>query len=182
MLVVVRKGQDGTGRNWHFNLTFQVTCDRQVSQFLRCLIIDCLGFLRDHLGSTGPVINTFFDHTAFGKKKLVKNVSWKRYSIFTFLFYCNVIIMNTKNCLRTKQRICLIQWPNGSLKNLPEENVPKAFTSPSVTGFSWSPALMIRYLPVGYGAPGIHQKLLFYILTQPKFVDQVFSAFLGLIS
>ena len=72
-----RTGQDGTGRDWT-KLTFLVTCDRQVSQFLRCLIIDCLEFLRDHLGSTGPVINTLFDHTAFekevGEKCLLKKI------------------------------------------------------------------------------------------------------------
>ena len=33
-----RTGQDRTGRNWHLNLTFQVTCDWQFSQFLRCFI------------------------------------------------------------------------------------------------------------------------------------------------
>ena len=32
--MVTRTGQDRT--NWHLNLTFQVTCDWQLLQFLRC--------------------------------------------------------------------------------------------------------------------------------------------------
>ena len=34
--MVDRTGQDRTGQNRHVNLTFQVTCDWQLSQFLRC--------------------------------------------------------------------------------------------------------------------------------------------------
>ena len=34
-----RTGQDRTGQNCHLNLTFQVTFDWQLSQFLRCLFI-----------------------------------------------------------------------------------------------------------------------------------------------
>ena len=30
-----RTREDRTGQNWHLNLTFQVTCDLQLSQFLR---------------------------------------------------------------------------------------------------------------------------------------------------
>ena len=45
MVVVVNRehgghgGQDRTGQNWHLNLIFQVTCDWQLSQFLRCFIM-----------------------------------------------------------------------------------------------------------------------------------------------
>ena len=30
-------GRDGTGQNWHLNMTFQVTCYWQLSQFLSWL-------------------------------------------------------------------------------------------------------------------------------------------------
>ena len=33
-------GQDRTGQNCHLNLTFQVTCDWQLLQFLRCFFED----------------------------------------------------------------------------------------------------------------------------------------------
>ena len=36
--MVDRTGQDRTGQNRHVNLTFQVTCDWQLSQFLRCFL------------------------------------------------------------------------------------------------------------------------------------------------
>ena len=34
-----RTGRDRTGRDRHLNLTFQVTCDWQLSKFPRCLLL-----------------------------------------------------------------------------------------------------------------------------------------------
>ena len=36
VVMVVTTGQDRAGQICHLNLTFQVTCDWQLSQFLRC--------------------------------------------------------------------------------------------------------------------------------------------------
>ena len=36
IFIMVEDGRDG--QNWHLNLTFQVTCEGQLSQFLQCLI------------------------------------------------------------------------------------------------------------------------------------------------
>ena len=64
---------------------------------------------------------------------------------------------------------------------LPEEIVPKTFTSPSITGFTWSPALMMTYLPVS-GTPGniLNNFYISQFPTLPKFVDQVCPFFEGL--
>ena len=63
---------------------------------------------------------------------------------------------------------------------LPEEIVPKTFTSPSITGFTWSPALMMTYLPVS-GTPGniLNNFYISQFPTLPKFVDQVCPFFEG---
>ena len=36
VVMVIGHGQNWQRRNWHLNLAFQVTCEGQLSQFLRC--------------------------------------------------------------------------------------------------------------------------------------------------
>ena len=69
-------GRDGTGRDGHLNLNFQVTCDWQLSQFLRCFQLGTpkrakkfiLMNLYVHPDHTIDILPGLEYHSNFGKK------------------------------------------------------------------------------------------------------------------
>ena len=69
-------GQDGTG---HLNLTFKVTCDWQLSQFLRCFYHDLPGdYLGFHLSCLWSLVETVRNlkilyYKCIMRRKKVKN-------------------------------------------------------------------------------------------------------------